>query len=352
MKSLLFSSILLVILITQGNLYAGEPTVSNVSAIQRVGTEIVEITYDLSETEGLPCWVFVLVDRDGLDTWAIPVYSLVGDVGPDVTPSSGKYIEWDAGSDYDHAYSPGTVVKVVAHSLVNGVPEDMILVPAGEFIMGSSVVGGESIPEHAVYLDAYWIDKYEVTNHEYKRFCDTTGRVYPTDPGFADLPNYFLDYPDYPVIRVTWYDAHDYAAWSGKRLPTEAEWERAAKGNTDNRLWPWGDTFDPQRANTNQAGDGWTFTCPVNSFSNGVSPTGCFSMAGNIWEWVSDWIDSDYYSSSPYANPQGPVTGGAKVFRGGSYGHSAAEAGCAYRHSYHSPETVRDYLGFRCARTP
>ncbi|MDP2322606.1 MAG: formylglycine-generating enzyme family protein [Gammaproteobacteria bacterium] len=336
---------------------AGQPTVSNLVAQQQAGTEVVQITYNLSETEGLPCWIYVMVDRDNLGSWIVPVHALVGDVGPGILPGNGKTILWNAGADYDHQYIPITKVKVVAHSLVGGIPEDMVLVPAGSYTMGSSTVGGVAIPEHTVYLDAYWMDKYEVTNREYKVFCDATGRAYPPDPGFTGMINYFTNYPSYPVVMVYWTDALAYAQWAGKRLPTEAEWERAAKGAADNRLWPWGNTFNASiggtlyHANITGIEDGWQYTSPVGSYPTGLSPAGCYDMAGNVWEWVNDWYLNTYYSSSPTNNPQGPVSGTYRVIRGGYWNHTSSYARCAYRNN--STPTSRDYsIGFRCARTP
>jgi sulfatase modifying factor 1 len=233
----------------------------------------------------------------------------------------------------------------------------MTYVPEGTFVMGSTQVGGYSIPEHEVYLDAFLIDKYEVTNREYKRFCDATGRAYPVDPGFFTLPNYFLNYPDFPVVRVDWYDASAYASWVGKRLPTEAEWERAAKGSEDNRLWPWGNTFlqelngTTRHANVTGAEDGWAQTSPIGRYPWGVSPAGCYDMAGNVWEWVSDWYGPTYYSVSPHDNPQGPASGGNKVFRGGNWYNVADTARCANRGS-NAPTYKATNIGFRCAMTP
>jgi formylglycine-generating enzyme required for sulfatase activity len=281
----------------------------------------------------------------------------VGDVGPGILPGNGKSIQWNAGLDYDHQYIPVTKVKVVAHSLVGGIPEDMVLVPAGSYVMGSSTVGGDAIPEHTVYLDAYWMDKYEVTNWEYKVFCDATGRAYPPDPGFTGMSNYFTNYPSYPVVNVYWADARDYALWAGKRLPTEAEWERAAKGAADNRLWPWGNTFNASiggtlyHANITGIEDGWPYTAPVGSYSTGISPAGCFDMAGNVREWVNDWYSITYYSSSPTNNPQGPVSGTARVWRGGAWIDIISTARSASRDAN---STTNRYIsiGFRCARTP
>ncbi|TKJ40445.1 hypothetical protein CEE37_09015 [candidate division LCP-89 bacterium B3_LCP] len=236
---------------------------------------------------------------------------------------------------------------------------EMVLIPAGEFIMGSETVGGSATPEHPVYLDAYWIDKYEVNNYEYKLFCDATGgaSLYPPDPGFSTMPNYFLDYPNYPVVNVDWFDASDYAAWAGKRLPTEAEWERAAKGDQDNRLWPWGDDFNAliggttYHANVSGTADGWQYTAPVGTYPTGVSPAGCYDMAGNVWEWCNDWYDYNYYSSSPYNNPPGPTSGPGRVLRGGSWDDGSSYARCA-RRGWLGPWYPHDYIGFRCSRTP
>ncbi|MDP2361701.1 MAG: SUMF1/EgtB/PvdO family nonheme iron enzyme [bacterium] len=334
---------------------AGQPSVTNVTAQQLPNSEIIQISYDLAEDEGLACWVSVQVDRDNLGSWAVPVHALTGDVGPNVQPGGGKTIQWNAALDYDHNVA-NAQVRVTAHSLVDGAPQDMVLVPAGEFVMGSSAVGGDAVPEHTVYLDAYWIDIYEVTNREYKLFCDATSRAYPPDPGFSGMSGYFLNYPQYPVVNVYWADAMAYATWAGKRLPTEAEWERAAKGNTDNRLWPWGNVFNANiggtihHANTSVTGDGFTYTAPDGNYPTGTSPVGCMDMAGNVWEWCSDWYSSSYYSSSPYLNPQGSVSGTYRVRRGGYWSSYSSYARCAYRSS--DTPTNRTYnIGFRCART-
>ncbi len=337
--------------------HAGQPTVSNLVAQQQGGTEIVQITYNLAESGGLPCWIWVQVDRDNLGSWIVPVHALTGDVGAGILPGNGKTIHWNAGLDYDHQYIPITKVKVIAHSLLDGVPQDMVLVPAGTFTMGSSTVGGDAIPEHGIYLNEYWIDKYEVTNREYKVFCDATSREYPPDPSFAGMTNYFSNYPSYPVVNVYWADALAYAQWAGKRLPTEAEWERAAKGDTNNHIYPWGDNFNATiggtiyHANTDQPGDSWPFTSPVGVFPTGVSPMGCYDMAGNVWEWTADYYSPSYYGSSPPNNPQGPETGTARVRRGGYAGSDHSFTRCSARNNF-PPSSRSIYMGFRCARTP
>jgi formylglycine-generating enzyme required for sulfatase activity len=251
--------------------------------------------------------------------------------------------------DHHGSSTPGPVwsFRVVQ----NNTPGGMVLVPAGTFTMGSTIVGGFSIPEHTVHVPAFFMDVYEVTNAQYKAFCDATNREYPTNPDF--YPNYFTDstYANYPVLRVRWYDAREYAQWAGKRLPSEAEWERAAKGTTNNRFWPWGNTWVAANANVgNNNADGYEYTAPVGSFPGGISPAGCYDMAGNAMEWCEDDWHTGYYGA--------PTDGSAwinqprdfdHVIRGGSWSHPDTTARCAARVS------VWDFSlsesGFRCART-
>jgi len=155
----------------------------------------------------------------------------------------------------------------------------MVLVPAGEFVMGSEA-GPSERPVRRVFLDAYYIDTYEVTNGLYGKFLQATRR---------HEPRYWKDArvndPNQPVVGVTWYDAEAYCHWSGKRLPTEAEWEKAARG-TDGRISPWGNQWDSARASTSDGGSGKL--SPVGSYEAGKSPYGAYDMAGNVWEWVAD----------------------------------------------------------------
>ncbi|MEO0108860.1 MAG: SUMF1/EgtB/PvdO family nonheme iron enzyme, partial [candidate division WOR-3 bacterium] len=180
----------------------------------------------------------------------------------------------------------------------------MILIPAGEFLMGSAQGEGDKDehPLHKVYVSEFYIDKYEVTNRQYKRFCDATGRNYPPDPELlSSMPNYFNNYPNYPVVNITWEDARAYCDWAGKRLPTEAEWEKAARGS-DGRKYPWGNKApDGSQCNfadrnlpdvpwcDKDADDGYGFTAPVGHYPQGASPYGVLDMAGNVWEWCNDW---------------------------------------------------------------
>ncbi len=175
----------------------------------------------------------------------------------------------------------------------------LVFVPEGKFFMGQDdpveFIDYDESPMHTVYLDGYLIGKYEVTNKQYKKFCDETGHPYPPDPGFENMPDYFMNYPNYPVVNVSWRDAAAYCKWAGLRLPTEAEWEKASRG-TDGRKYPWGDS-EPTGKECNYAdasidcawsdrdvNDGYEYTAPVGSFPQGASPYGCMDMAGNVWE--------------------------------------------------------------------
>jgi iron(II)-dependent oxidoreductase len=192
-----------------------------------------------------------------------------------------------------------------------------------------------------VYLDAYHIDKYEVTNAEYRRFVDATGRAAPTFWNDARFNG-----PTQPVIGVTWHDADAYCRWAGKRLPTEAEWEKAARG-TDGRKYSWGEQWDPSRANSTESRLGRT--APLGTYPTGVSSYGAHDMAGNVWEWVADWYNKDYYQSSPQRNPKGPNSGTTRVLRGGSWYSDPFALRAAERNDEPADRRL-DRVGVRCAR--
>ena len=221
----------------------------------------------------------------------------------------------------------------------------MVGVPAGEFTMGSADGAPDAWdwekPQHTVYLDAFYVDKYEVTNAQYRKCVEAGACARPFDPTYYDDAGY----NQYPVVYVGWHWAKGYCQWAGKRLPTEAEWEKAARG-TDGRTYPWGEGIDCDHAQYNECGGQ---TVPVGSKSKGASPYGALDMAGNVWEWVADRYQDDTYQTAPDRNPQGPEKGTGQVMRGGSWSEAAANVRCAYR-SWYMPDARYFNLGFRCVR--
>jgi formylglycine-generating enzyme required for sulfatase activity len=223
----------------------------------------------------------------------------------------------------------------------------MVYVPAGEFLMGSTYedpfAEDDEKPQHTVYLAAFWIDRTEVTNAQYRK-CVEAGACQP--PGCWDDSR--LNAPDQPVVCVTWYEAQDYAAWVGGRLPTEAEWEKAARG-IDGQIYPWGDS-PPDCDKTNYSSCAGK-PLPVGTHPDGASPFGVLDMAGNVWEWVADWYDGDYYSQDRPINPQGPDRGGQRVLRGGTLISTRSTLRCAVRHKW-PPNNWNNDIGFRVVVAP
>jgi len=230
----------------------------------------------------------------------------------------------------------------------------LVFIPAGDFWMGTgddtpfpegSEPNEDEKPRHKVWLDGFWIGKDEVTVAQYQRFCKETGRVMRDQPSPAgpDHPNPLASArggPDHPVVNVTWGDAKAYCDWAGLRLPTEAEWEKAAQGGASSRFW-WGDTASHDRANYDSEG-----TTPVGSFP--PNRYGLRDTAGNVWELVGDWYSETYYRESPYRNPQGPEKGANRVHRGGSWSNYPYYLRWAIRYSS-APDRWSKLIGFRCA---
>jgi serine/threonine-protein kinase len=268
-------------------------------------------------------------------------------------------------------------------------------VPEGEFWMGTSedepVSNYEYMDErplHSVYLNAFWIDQTEVTNAMFQGFVEATGyqtdaemrgwswvgyykrnsdRYKKEDGAFWNTPlgaeSNIKGLEDHPVVNVSWNDAAAYCKWAGRRLPTEAEWEKAARG-TDGMRYPWGDqplageylNFADVNVNDepDQDGidDGFRYTAPVGSYPAGASPYGAMDMAGNVWEWVADWYGFDYYVTTPYNNPEGPSSGKYRVLRGGCWIDKAERTRAANRawgNYAFEPDASANYVGFRCA---
>jgi len=207
--------------------------------------------------------------------------------------------------------------------------EDMIRIPAGEFVMGSKAAEDET--PHTVKLSAYWIDKYEVTQQQFEKVM-------------GDNPSDFHG-PNRPVEQVTWYEARDYCLKTGKRLPTEAEWERAARAGT-NTLYYWGDAIDGAYAwywdNSKRS------THPVGETK--PNALGLYDLSGNVWEWVADYYDDQYYAMSPKENPRGPFTSKYRVIRGGSW-RDLPDFLRTTRRNYELPAGRFNHIGFRCAKT-
>jgi formylglycine-generating enzyme required for sulfatase activity len=224
----------------------------------------------------------------------------------------------------------------------------MVLVPAGEFIMGSSTGEADERPERRVYLDAFFMDQNHTTVEQYARFLEAMPHDAPPEWNIMSRARH----QKRPVVNVAWADASAYCTWAGKRQPTEAEWEKAARG-TDGRIYPWGNE-SPTRVHANIRKETWSnhyVLSTVGSYEDGKSPYGINDMAGNVWEWVSDWYDPEYYKTAPLRNPTGPATGTSKVVRGGSWGSGPESLRSAKRET-HVPSFQGYGTGFRCAKTP
>ena len=238
----------------------------------------------------------------------------------------------------------------------------MVWVPAGEFHMGSTpkeITAAEKslpaavkkmtpvrfkaeAPQHKIMLDGYWIYQNDVTVAQYRKFCTATKRAMPNAPDWG-----WLD--EHPMVNMTWDEALAYAKWVGAALPTEAEWEKAARG-TDGRIYPWGNKWDATKCNNEVGKKVWSLgkTSPVGSYPAGASPYGCLDMAGNVWQWCADWYGADYYRNSPSRNPTGPASGSTRVVRGGCWGRFATGFFRTATRVSHTPNSRDVDVGFRC----
>ncbi len=373
---------------------AAQPVVSNVSVSQRPGTKLVDIYYNLADASGHACTVWINVSGDGGSTWNIPGSSVSGNVGPGVNPGSGKHIVWDAGKDWSGHLVPNCKIRVFANDGTTPIPPaGMVYIPGGSFQMGDNLDGMSDAPTRTVFVDAYFIDQTEVTGDRWlavKNWADANG---------YSLGSASFKGGNHPVHTLTWYTAVKWcnarsekegltpvyytdaaqttvyrtgdlnlsnvnvkASANGYRLPTEAEWEKAARGGLQGKRFPWGDTITHSQANYNSStyyfydvsttrgyhptysSGSQPYTSPAGSFApNGY---GLFDMAGNVREWCWDWYSSTYFAIE---NPKGPTSGSSRLLRGGSWDYYATRARVADRYGL-TPSYSNYYPGFRCVR--
>jgi formylglycine-generating enzyme required for sulfatase activity len=227
------------------------------------------------------------------------------------------------------------------------VREEMVSIPAGPFIRGTDHGGFDEQPQRTLALDAFAIDRYEVTNFQYQKFVDATGHRKSGPPARYAKNMSKMRGINQPVVYVSWEDAEDYCHWKGKRLPTEAEWEKAMRG-TDGRLWPWGNVEQPNGANWARVQDGHDVSASVGTVLTDKSPYGVMDGAGNVMEWVADWYGETYFKEAPERNPPSPDHGVFRVLRGGGYATTGADIRITSR-----SKMVSDFrdetIGFRCA---
>lgn len=226
--------------------------------------------------------------------------------------------------------------------------EKMVKVPSGEFILGSNEGGFNEKPAHVETLNTYWIDKYEVTNHQYQEFIEATGHRQPGPPSRYARKFESLRGPSQPVTYVSWPDAQAFCQWKGKRLPTEKEWEKAIRG-PDGRTWPWGNGIEGYPANLGGEDDGFEVTAPVGSFPQDQSVYGVYDGAGNLMEWVADWYVEDLYKpgrASSLSDEKPAST--YKTMRGGGYTSRGIDLRITNR-SFMVPDFRDETIGFRCA---
>lgn len=246
-----------------------------------------------------------------------------------------------------------------SHSLTQSLPsqdlgreetpinEEMVYIPPGPFIRGYDQGGFDEAPQREIFLDGFSIDRYEVTNHQYEAFVAASGHRKAGPPSRYAKNMARMRSANQPVVYVSHDDAQAYCAWKNKRLPSEAEWEKAMRG-PDGRLWPWGNDERPGSANWARVQDGAEVTAPAGSFQDDRSPYGVMDGAGNVMEWVADWYLETAYRDSPEKNPPSPEYGMFRVLRGGSYTTTGGDVRLTSRNKM-VPDFRDETIGFRCA---
>ena len=283
------------------------------------------------QTQLLPTTILVTEQPPPSPTSTVPPTTATLTPAPEMPPDPEEYNIWQRSAD----------------SMV------MVYIPAGEFTMGSEPEDPcahlDEQPKHKVFLDSYWIDQNEISNAQYKICYDAGYCQEPTPCGSEEFTYQDLNKGHYPVTCLTWEEAGLYCQWIGGRLPTEAQWEKAARG-TDYLKYPWGNEFDQARCNSQESElEG---PVPVGSYSpEGDSPYGLQDMAGNVWEWTRDWYDIEYYGRAPSDNPSGPMGGERRSLRGGSWYANDCSVRTSYRY-YDVPYGRSPGVGFRCVIQP
>ena len=400
MKRFLLSPLVLIAtIITAGTgcvTFAAPPVVSNVRCSQIAGTKNVEILYDVSDADGDLQTIGVQVSGDAGQTYTIPATALSGAVGAGVSVGTNRRIVWNAGADWNGQYVALAKVRVTASDgTTPAPPPGMAYIPAGTFQMGDNFneIGADALPVHQVSVSGFFMDKFEVTK-ELWQLVQTWGQGH----GYSiSAGSYTAN--GHPVQSITWYDAVKWCnarsekegltqayytddaqtlvyrtgnidltnakvKWTanGYRLPTEAEWEKAARGGALGLRYPWGNTIAGSQANFSSSGDAFEGqtpgTTPVGYYNGSQIPTGVdmangyglYDMAGNVWEWCWDWYGGSYYADpAAGSNPHGPSTGTSRMIRGGSWTETTNNLRVMNRYPLGS-QFITSAVGVRCVR--
>ena len=393
MNTPLASALGLALLLFPATTRAADPVVTNLTAAQRAGTHLVDISYDVT-ADTPTVFVSLEISSDGGTTFSVPATAVSGAIGAGVAVGTGKTIIWDAGADWLGQYSTQMRFKVTATDVPPPPPAGFSLIPAGVFTMGDPLDGLTDAPVHTVNVSAFYMQKKGVTKAEWDAV-----RAWGLTHGYTDLGAGAGKAANHPVQMVSWYDVVKWCnarseqealtpcyyrdgaqtavfktgtnnidstmvkwAANGYRLPTEAEREKASRGGQAGLRFPWGNTISHANANFyNGGGESYTtgaggydpvwgtggqpYTSPAGSFP--ANAFGIFDMAGNVWEWCWDWYGSGYYATSPTTDPTGP-SGSNRVLRGGDWTFLAYHCSAAYRNSGSGDGTYT--VGFRPVR--
>ena len=372
---------LLLLAITVASARAAAPVVTNVRAAQRAGTHYIDIYYNVSSANS-PLTVYVDISADGGTTWNVPVFTLQGAVGPGVTPGNDRYIQWNAGTDWSGQFSSQCKLRITADDGTIPPAPSMVYIPGGAFRMGDTFNEGpaNALPVHSVYISSFFLDRFDVTREVWLDvYIWATRNGYQFDNAGSSFG------ANHPIQTVSWFDvvkwcnarsekagltpcyytsagqtivyrttqlilSNSFVKWAanGYRLPTEAEWEKAARGGRDGLRYPWGNSISSTNANYNNCA-GNTTTAVGSYAANGY---GLYDMAGNVSQWCWDGVAFWYGNSQAVMDDtRGPATSDKRVLRGGTWHGDASYARCAFRDfGPPGPSSAYDYIGFRCVR--